>query len=206
MSTSAPFWDSHAATLADAKKVVYSLDDYEAGVESCLREIRSVVDEVPAGGSVLDFGCGIGRLICPLAEEFPEVRFIGVDHSHLMLYHAEGIRRAAGVDNVEFLLGSRRRITQLPPLDGAYSFTVLQHNSPELQQAYIQAIAGALKPKAWFRFQWIAIGGEGDKGPLSHPVDLKTMVRWIDSAGLLVESVNPHKNIPVSLWMTARKP
>ena len=41
--------------------------------------------EVPAGGNVLELGCGTGRNIILAARRYPDARFFGLDISHEML-------------------------------------------------------------------------------------------------------------------------
>jgi len=73
--------------------------------------------------SVLDFGCGVGRLVIPFAGRFDEV--IGVDVSEAMLEEARRNAGAQGRSNVDFatdlaLFGDRT-------FDLVHSYIVLQH-------------------------------------------------------------------------------
>lgn len=199
------FWDEQARTLDGAKRIVWSLDNYEDGIAECLDHIVPWVDGMADGSQILDLGCGIGRLTVPLALRYPSCWFVGLDHSYQMLVHADAARAAAGVDNIEWVQGSLRRLRQLDSFDGAFSFAVLQHIDPAGQHDYVDAVARLLSARGWFRFQWHAIGGEDDRGPLANPVDIPTMTDWVREAGLVVEAIEPHPGLPSLRWMTARK-
>jgi 2-polyprenyl-3-methyl-5-hydroxy-6-metoxy-1,4-benzoquinol methylase len=60
---------------------------------------------MPAGGTVLDLGCGPGEITCELARRHPGCTFLGLDHS------AQAIRRATanagrlGLRNIRFAVG-----------------------------------------------------------------------------------------------------
>ena len=51
--------------------------------------------------TALEFGCGVGRLLLPLARR--SRRVIGVDVSPTMLQHSAENARNAGLDNVELV-------------------------------------------------------------------------------------------------------
>lgn len=73
----------------------------------------------------LDFGCGVGRLLIPLARRCSRV--VGIDVSHRMLAEAQRNCAAAGVSNAEFV----RSDGDWPRVEGTFdfvhSFIVFQH-------------------------------------------------------------------------------
>lgn len=78
-------------------------------------------------GTALDFGCGVGRLVIPLARRFAQV--IGVDIADPMLALARTHVQDAGLDNVvlqkaDAVLGARE------VADFVNSFIVIQHIPP----------------------------------------------------------------------------
>lgn len=95
-------------------------------------------------GAALDFGCGVGRLVLPLAENFPRV--VGVDISNSMLTEAERNCRNRGVANVEFVLSD----DDLSRVSGEYSFVhstiVLQHIPVQRGERIIEMLIGKLAP------------------------------------------------------------
>lgn len=64
-----------------------------------------VVDQVPPGGSVLDLGCGVGRLANPLAATGRRVT--GVDDHPAMLAHLDPAVDAVHADIAQLDLGCR---------------------------------------------------------------------------------------------------
>ena len=54
---------------------------------------------------VLDLGCGPGEITCELARRYPEVSFVGVDHSGTAIERANQLANVAGVSNVRFERG-----------------------------------------------------------------------------------------------------
>ena len=96
------------------------------------RHVRRVLEmaERRCGGmtekrAALDFGCGVGRLVLPLAEIFEHVT--GVDVSTAMLNVAGSNCSERGIQNVE-LKHSDDRLTQVEgKFDFIHSYLVFQH-------------------------------------------------------------------------------
>ena len=59
----------------------------------------------PSGCTVVDFGCGSGALMLPLAHAFPEHRFVGVDMNPKAVEILQERAKLAGLDNVEGQIG-----------------------------------------------------------------------------------------------------
>lgn len=77
--------------------------------------------------SVLDFGCGVGRVLLPLAQVEGVARAVGVDISPAMLEEARRNQTAQGVTHARFL-PSDLTLSQLnEPFDFVHSFIVFQH-------------------------------------------------------------------------------
>lgn len=73
----------------------------------------------------LDYGCGVGRVVVPLAGLLREV--VGVDIAEGMLSEAASNCRARGLSNVSFALADDALSSILGPFDLIHSFIVLQH-------------------------------------------------------------------------------
>src|SRR3954469_547208 len=86
--------------LSDAERAKF-FDSGEAHVERVIAIIRDRLDPGFAPRTALDFGCGVGRLLIPLAKRCDEVA--GVDVSPSMLAEARRNCDAAGVRNVSLL-------------------------------------------------------------------------------------------------------
>jgi SAM-dependent methyltransferase len=94
-------------------------------------------------GTALEIGCGVGRLLRPLAARAKRV--IGVDIAANMV--AEGRRSLADLPNVEFLLtqGKFNAIADAS-LDLVYSFAVFQHiPSKRVIRTYLAEAARTLQ-------------------------------------------------------------
>lgn len=99
VEATAAFFDRLAREAPEAAVAFYSLGD-PGLLDAATRELASLVSEWTTlkGRTVLDFGCGIGRLAIAVAPEAGEV--IGVDLAEGMV--AEARRRAGHLANLRF--------------------------------------------------------------------------------------------------------
>lgn len=95
------------------------------------------------GASVLDFGCGCGRILRHFARFAPQCRLMGVDVDPTPLEWCRG-----ALDFAEF-----EAIPLLPPtslprggFDALYSFSVFSHIPLESQRAWLAEFARLLRP------------------------------------------------------------
>ena len=112
--------------------------------------------------SVLDFGCGLGRIAFALASRFGKVACVDQSMYHLKLARNEWRGRTTNVklDSIDFVLSSPDLLGALAgrTFDAVHSVIVLQHMVSPLQTVYIEQLCDALK-----------IGG---RGWLHIPVDI----------------------------------
>lgn len=115
-----------ADTDGEARDEFFSLG--EKHVSQFFSIIRENLVHDFAPRRVLDFGCGVGRLVIPLARRVDEV--VGLDVSESMLDEARRNCAQAGVGNATML----RSDDQLSQLSGSFdfihSFIVFQHIPP----------------------------------------------------------------------------
>ncbi|WP_423823868.1 class I SAM-dependent methyltransferase [Salinisphaera sp. SPP-AMP-43] len=78
--------------------------------------------------NVLDFGCGVGRLIIPLAEHADNV--VGIDASESMLREARKNCRKFNVTNVELATNLDSELGDDKKFDLVHTYIVLQHIRP----------------------------------------------------------------------------
>ena len=126
--------DPYFGVLIDDKFRTINLTDdnkeefFKSGyghIHHVLKTIRKHIDPNYTVRKALDFGCGVGRLIVPLAELAEYV--IGVDVSDSMLNEAKKNCEARSITNVGFVKSDDK----LSLLDGKFnfihSFIVFQH-------------------------------------------------------------------------------
>jgi SAM-dependent methyltransferase len=108
---------------AEAKEEFF--DSGRQHVEHVLQVCRTTLDPEFRPARALDFGCGVGRVLLPLAEVTREA--IGLDVSPAMLEEAKANCASKGLTNVRLAL-SDDHFTQLDGnFDLVHSSIVLQH-------------------------------------------------------------------------------
>jgi SAM-dependent methyltransferase len=92
----------------------------------------------------LDFGCGVGRLLIPLADRCDSV--VGVDVSASMLKVAQANCSERGLKNVSFVRGDDSLSRVTGEFDFIHSFIVFQHIPTERGYAILGRQLSLLKP------------------------------------------------------------
>ncbi len=110
------------------------VDHVIARIEQCFGKI--------ARRSALDFGCGVGRLVIPLARQFQHV--VGVDVSSTMIEEARNNCERYGVGNVEFVLSKDGLASKRRRFDFVNSYIVLQHVPKSRGFRIIEQLIGAV--------------------------------------------------------------
>ncbi len=152
--------------------------------------------------SILDLGCGIGRLTLPVAQIFPKATVIGVDISQAMLDRAALEAAGEGVDNVVWTLGDGRTLPVTGTLHAAYCMITFQHMPWSAAAGYIGQVAERLADGGVFRFQVV----EGaDEHFLSHHTNERAVRDACDAAGLEVSAYERGGMYAQWSWVTATK-
>jgi 2-polyprenyl-3-methyl-5-hydroxy-6-metoxy-1,4-benzoquinol methylase len=89
-----------SVNLTDDNKEEFFRSGYEH-IDIILKKIRTYIDSSYMVNQALDFGCGVGRLVIPLAEISNKVT--GVDISESMLLEAKRNCEARSLGNVDFI-------------------------------------------------------------------------------------------------------
>lgn len=111
--------------------------------------------------SVIEIGCGIGRLIVPLADKY-DGKYVGVDIA------ADMLELAPKRDNIAYttvFAGGHEE-------SFIYSILVFQHIPQDVKEKYIEYAYRSLKDGGKFLFQYV-VGKEND--PYSYQVSVKDM-------------------------------
>lgn len=133
--------------LTDASNSVPTaefFDTGEADVSRLLATIASLLRRDIPLTSVLDFGCGAGRLTLPLARR--ATRVVACDLAPTMLVHARQNAVSAGLHNISFILADE--FAELAPasFDFVCSLLVLQYVPPADGYALIARLVKLLAP------------------------------------------------------------
>jgi SAM-dependent methyltransferase len=158
-------------------------------------------ERVPAGGAILDLGCGNG---VPLAHDLAAVGYAvtGVDLSAVQVERARQLVPAARILHVD-----ATEVSFAPAsFDAVVSLYLLIHLPLEEQPVLLGRIGGWLRPGGWLlatEDNWL-----GGRAPMwwSH-ADAATYRTWIERAGLAVvaqETVPEDDAVHALFW--ARRP
>ncbi len=144
-----PYW----SVLTDNRFRMDQIDDnmrdfFETGAQSAqlLTHALTRNDIDPASiRSVLELGCGVGRVTVHLADQF--ARIVGVDVSRGHLEAAEQAAKAFGKTNIELVHLTRiEAIRDLPKVDCLYTVIVLQHNPPPVIRVMLEGLLDRVNP------------------------------------------------------------
>ena len=128
----------------------------ESGEEEYRKLVQPVLDELqflPEGGSVLEVGCGAGRMTASFARRFASV--YALDISEEMQNLAK--QHLAGIQNIHWVLGEGTSLSAIPSesVDFVFSYLVLQHLPAEdLAMAYVREMLRVLKQGGVLFFQF----------------------------------------------------
>ncbi len=93
--------------------------------EHVINTVRTHIDPAFAPQRILDFGCGVGRVLIPFAHMAGEA--VGMDISPSMLAEAGRNAEAQGVNNLRLLLSDDKLSALQGDFDLVHSCIVLQH-------------------------------------------------------------------------------
>ncbi|MGZ6243213.1 MAG: class I SAM-dependent methyltransferase, partial [Candidatus Binataceae bacterium] len=93
----------------------------------------------------LDFGCGVGRILIPLAREAGQAT-VGVDVSDAMLAEAKRNCRERNLDYVSFVKSDDRLSCLEGTFDLIHSLIVFQHIAPRRVEVLVRGLLAHLEP------------------------------------------------------------
>jgi SAM-dependent methyltransferase len=112
---------------AEARKEFF--DSGYAHADYVMQMIRLHIGANFQPQSILDFGCGVGRLVVPFSKIATEV--VGMDVSSAMLREARKNCDEQGIHNVQLLLSDDNLSRLTRQFDLIHSYIVFQHIPPE---------------------------------------------------------------------------
>ncbi len=139
--------------LSDEKFMPDKLDDSavneffasgEQHIEQLVSQIKQHLKQDFEPPRCLDFGCGVGRLVLPLARRFESV--VGVDVSRSMIEEARRNSEKFGIGNVEFVESDDELSRVNGKFDFVHSFIVMQHIPPKRGERLVQRLIELLNP------------------------------------------------------------
>lgn len=170
------YWDTVATDQEAARRAAWDSAEWAATAALSADTIERLLGKLK--GSVLEIGCGPGRVAEELARRYPRVTMTGVDSSAAMLKHVPP------KSSVRYLLGDGKTLPVKGPVDAVYSHLVFQHLDPETVLGYFREIARVLNPRGRWMVQFVL--GDFHTG-LDHRYSVVEMQSYATAAGLIVE-------------------
>jgi 2-polyprenyl-3-methyl-5-hydroxy-6-metoxy-1,4-benzoquinol methylase len=161
-------------------------DFFESGekhIDQTLALVRQHVAQDFEPRRCLDFGCGVGRLVIPLAHRFQSV--VGVDVSSSMIEEARRNVEKYGLTNAEFTESDDDLSKVTGKFDFIHSFIVMQHISKDRGERLLVRLIDALNPSGvgaiHFTYSW--------DGWLQSASAAQRFSRWVRESVPLVHNV-----------------
>ena len=124
------------------------LKDFFASGEQFVRETESVLFQQFGtslkDSSILDFGCGVGRLAIPFAQHSSQ-KVVGLDVSADIIEKAAAHKQALHISNLELRSFDGITLPDLPKFDFVNSYIVFQHIEPALGFSLLRQLLNLLE-------------------------------------------------------------
>jgi 2-polyprenyl-3-methyl-5-hydroxy-6-metoxy-1,4-benzoquinol methylase len=132
--------------------------------------VPGLTDRLAQGVSMLDLGCGRGRILTRLAALYPRSRFVGRDLSQDAIDYARQEASRAGLNNIEFAavdLSDFDRTAEPESFDFITTFDAIHDQAKPLN--VLKGIYRALKPEGAYLMQDVNGTGHVHKD-IEHPI------------------------------------
>lgn len=185
-STARNWWNREAYADERYRTLAWGGDGTPEAVQptinAILKNLTSITSTLPDPATVLEIGCGPGRILHRLARLYPDWQLHGADVSDEMV-DLGTLDRPPNV-TVHVTDG-----TSLPDLkaDLIYTVEVFQHIDHATKRAYMHAIADTLTPKGLAVIQYVVGIDEGFI--VNHPETEANMKSLVKDAGLKVKRI-----------------
>jgi SAM-dependent methyltransferase len=101
---------------------------------------------------ILDFGCGVGRLAIPFAQNTVK-KVVGLDVSPGMISIAQAKQKQLELNNLQYVSYSGENIPNIGPFDLVNSYIVIQHIEPEFGYPLIEQLCEQAKVGGYVHLQ-----------------------------------------------------
>ena len=147
--------------------------DYEENSAAQLKWARELIGKLSlqGGESVLDLGCGDGRITAEIARKVPKGRVIGVDSSGSMIARAKKRLGDSQFTNLRFAVMDAAALSFHEEFDVVFSNAALHWI--EDHEAVLKGVHWSLKPGGGILFQ---MGGKGNASGIRSVLE-KTIAR-----------------------------
>lgn len=125
----------------------------EDHIERIWDEIKNHFEKDFEPKNAIDFGCGVGRLVIPLAGKVEKV--VGIDISEQMLFKADENCRNFGYENTEFFLTDDFLKLNKEKFDLIHSTIVFQHINPKIGLGIFENLVQSLNEKGVGVFNFV---------------------------------------------------
>lgn len=159
----------------------------ETDVEALLAALESLLGREMPLGTVLDFGCGTGRLTLPLARRAGHV--VGCDIAPTNLAHASANAEKAGLTGIDFVQDSAALAES--SFDFICSLCVFEHVPAAQGYALIRRLAALLAPGGIAAIQ-LPLGSSARHVRLPMRFRPRTRLRMAD---VLAEAADTEENV-----------
>ena len=160
MSMTTQFWNKE---YKNAKHLTLSEDPAEDLLTFARWAIRNGEwDPFPQGGFVLDIGCGNGRNIGTMCQEY-KMKGLGIDISETALQQAtDKFIKTLKLPNLEFKKGSVGDKLELEPesVDVALDMMTMHFLDAKKRQSYVEELARVIKPFGWMFLKTFVLEGD----------------------------------------------
>jgi 2-polyprenyl-3-methyl-5-hydroxy-6-metoxy-1,4-benzoquinol methylase len=140
-------FDKFRSKNIDEKAKAEFFDSGRVHVDEIWSELENAFDTKIYPKRAIDYGCGVGRILLPMAERCEKVT--GVDISPSMMAETMRNAEAKGLQNVQVQSADEFMMTDSDTYDFLHSYIVLQHIDPSIGYAIIRKLVERLAPEGF---------------------------------------------------------
>lgn len=185
------------------------VDRWDPCALACMNEISSLTNLcAEEETSILDLGCGCGRLTLPFARKSHKWKLYGIDSSSEMIHFAKE-KLTLKDTNIEYKLNEGKTIPYPDKsFDVVYSMLVFQHLPKDVIFSYLHEVYWVLKDKGRWCFQFVQGNVHNN---LDHRYLMHEIRDMLNRNELLIKEVKIGKdhpgllNYPEWVWVAGSK-